>query len=344
MATLWIDTPGSELASRDAPIRFVVSDEPSFVSVRFPSRRAEELAFRDGVFVYPYSSSTRQDGTFTLRRSGGWPSWPTAHVQEAATAFVGPWGELYHVDFRTLPPATFSAPGSYTIDGLEWWVKSSGHPAVNSNLGIDARGLFLGNVGGSIPGSFYPRSAVLPLANVPGYNPAAPVVFSFRNDYDNGGGFGCGVTDCAANADPLSQLEFHRRQAFGVDYSGGPVNHQVFNGQNYSTGTSLLSNGTPRASVGRSLHVIDRRSVAMQCFDWSVDAPDPHNGATLAVQTGDSVNTVLTLTTALISGTPTQLVRDMSRLAFFASLSTGNGPGYPAWLAELIIWQPGAGA
>lgn len=53
-----------------------------FVSVSFGSTRVEEIAYRDGAFVYPYLGSTRVGDTFSLRRTGGWPASPTVHVEE----------------------------------------------------------------------------------------------------------------------------------------------------------------------------------------------------------------------------------------------------------------------
>lgn len=88
MSTTWFDTPGSTLLSRFDAVDFAVSTEPAFVSVGYRSRRPEELAFRDGAFVYPFLNSTREGNTFALRRTGGWPSTPSVSVEEAGAVAV----------------------------------------------------------------------------------------------------------------------------------------------------------------------------------------------------------------------------------------------------------------
>lgn len=60
-----------------------------FVSVSFVGR-AEELAYRDGAFRYPYLESTREGDTFSLVRTGGWPSTPSVSVEEGAPAASTP--------------------------------------------------------------------------------------------------------------------------------------------------------------------------------------------------------------------------------------------------------------
>lgn len=84
MAVTWIDTPGGALGRTDA-IDFSTDRDVVALSVRFGSQMIEERAYRDGVFLYPYLSSTKVGGTFSLIRTDGWLASPTVYIDEAVT-------------------------------------------------------------------------------------------------------------------------------------------------------------------------------------------------------------------------------------------------------------------
>lgn len=319
-----------------------------FVSVSYDGTRPEELAYRDGAFVYPYLESTRVGDTFSLRRTGGWPSDPTVHVEEAAPGGVPPWRTLYHVDFRTLPSASFSAAGECIIDGLSWWQKP-GYPTANGPVTIGARGMLMGTSGtGEFSPSFAARRMVLPLANIPGYNPAAPVVIYTRTDASADGAV-CvvGVMDCAANASAPTSAEYERRQGVSRDPSappttGGAKNHYIWNHKSVANGTSpLLANSLTEVQGGRVIVPVDRRSVIFSAFDWSGTAPTPTSGTFDCIDNGNSMNLLMLGYSSLAAA---NLLRDMNNLSFYAAYNNSVGPDRSAWLCELMVWQPGAGS
>jgi hypothetical protein len=125
----WIDAPGSTLGSRTDPLAFTVTAEPVAISVGFAGD-VEERVYRDGVFLAPYLASTRAVNTFSLRRSGGWPSPPTVYVDEAVPALTTFWTKLLDVDFTVQPSQAIHASGvgardsSIVIAGKTFTVRS----------------------------------------------------------------------------------------------------------------------------------------------------------------------------------------------------------------------------
>lgn len=115
MPTAWETTPNDpavRLPSRYKPLVFTPSAEPIAISVAFPlgeSRRPEERAFRDGVFLWPYLGSKREGNTFTLVREGGWPSDPKPFVDPTPPIVATFWDLLYDVDFTTQGSSTILA-------------------------------------------------------------------------------------------------------------------------------------------------------------------------------------------------------------------------------------------
>jgi hypothetical protein len=124
----WIDVPGSAIGRSDA-VDFIMSSEPVAISVSFGAG-AEERAFRDGEFLYPYLDSTRFGMTFALRRRGGWPKSPRVYVDEAAPeapVVTTLWSTLYEVDMTAQGSLSISNATSTTavIDGKTWTFESA---------------------------------------------------------------------------------------------------------------------------------------------------------------------------------------------------------------------------
>jgi hypothetical protein len=193
-----------------------------FVSVSFADR-AEEIAYRDGAFVYPYLASTRTDDTFSLVRTGGWPSTPSVHVEEQPEPVVPDlvWGALYSADYAALPATSFATAQAYTIGGLDWWLKGtftqSGGVIQSSDL--DGTGL---RIRTNFSSEGTPAATnlrwFLPLANIPGYNPALPLAVWARltstSSATNANAI-LGFCSAAASSDSLTSPERATRNAIG---------------------------------------------------------------------------------------------------------------------------------
>lgn len=100
MTVTWLDAPNSTLASRSEPVDFIATSDVAVVTVGFGPGRLEEVAYREGAFLYPYLQSTKAGATYSLRRSGGWPRAPEVRVSEASGS---PWVILKEFDFASFP-------------------------------------------------------------------------------------------------------------------------------------------------------------------------------------------------------------------------------------------------
>jgi hypothetical protein len=243
MTVAFVDTPGVPLSAPDAPVRFTATEPVPALSVRFGSGRVEERVYRDGAFVFPYATSTKVGNTYTVRRTGGWPTTPTVYIDELApppTIPIGgqPMGAVYTVDFRTLPSQTLTAPGAYTIDGLTWWAKVAltGQPygqhqanVLTNGLGLGLASLYAGGTRiDSTPEVLY-RHLFLPFANIPGYNPLAPMLLRwhvsqsalYNNEHQMVVGI-CSTTNDAVGLQAVDRQYDH----FIVRYNGGGGHRQ----------------------------------------------------------------------------------------------------------------------
>ena len=200
MAVSWIDTPGVPLDTPAEAIDFTVGGDVPALSVSFGPNRIEERAYRDGVFLYPYLASTREGTTYTLRRSGGWPSTPTVYIDEEDGPPAGgqAWGGIYTLDLAAQPSQNLNAGGAHVIDGLTWWAKND--QSTSDVQLVEGEGI---NWTGGSTGIPIARILCLPLANVPGFNPNAPVQVWF-NVQRLGGSDGvlAGLIDSPADATP----------------------------------------------------------------------------------------------------------------------------------------------
>ncbi len=207
--------------------------------------------------------------------------------------------------------------------------------------GITAAGLVIGgpvNVAENFS-SFRGRRMQLPLANVPGYDPSAPVVIYSRTSSTSDGAFAVvSIVDSAPAATPMPEVEFARRQ--GLSRSGGFAaddggrSHTGWRGVVYGPLTSTLIGGCAEVDVGRALYVLHRRSVGYGAFDWRGATPNPWSGSIDLMMGGNTEQFVN------LSGID---VRDMSKLAIDVALNNNSANSVIAALCELVIWQPGAG-
>lgn len=174
MTLTWLDTPGSKLPTTHEPLDFETTQEVVAISVGFgQGLRAEERAYRDGAFLYPYLRSTKDGLTFSLVRDGGWPANPQLYVDESTPIPLTFWSTLYEKDLTTLANQTISATmvSDYltaTIAGLTWALQaSSGSAMVVNGTGVTVRGDNTATGGNGYAGCHFGLRADL----LPGFDP-----------------------------------------------------------------------------------------------------------------------------------------------------------------------------
>lgn len=178
MTVDWIDAPGTVLAGKSDAIDFTTDLGVVAISVGFGAERAEERAFRDGVWLYPYLGSSGPlggtAGAYSLVRSGGWPAPPSVYVDELVSGGGGEpmptWSEILHVDFRGRPPEWGDGSANWTLDDLVWW-RFSG--ANTSHWTLDDDGLSIQS-DNSVAVSWGSCPALcLRFDQIPGFDPTA---------------------------------------------------------------------------------------------------------------------------------------------------------------------------
>lgn len=132
-----------------------------------------------------------------------------------------PMGAIYTADFTSLPGQGSFSNGAISVDGLTWYAKGdlSGLPAgalmqcdLTAGQGLrfqcsNGAGIVLQS--GAVA---YPhRHLTLPLANVPGFNPLAPVIVSFRGVQSSWGansfGLVCGIVNTTNDGTSLAAAD-----------------------------------------------------------------------------------------------------------------------------------------
>lgn len=109
MSVTWITPPNSTLGSTSAPVVFRVDGDAQVPAISVSVvGRAEERAYREGQFVYPYLESVRTVNQFELRRTGGWLGDFVLHVDECESA-AGPYvidgsGNIVFADVEAVVP------------------------------------------------------------------------------------------------------------------------------------------------------------------------------------------------------------------------------------------------
>lgn len=148
MTVTWPIPPNSTIDPRTRPIPFQAERDVTAVSVSFGNRRAEERAYRDGAFVWPYLRSTRAGNLFTLVRDdgeAGWPADPKPFVDEEPPPTPIPttfWQVLYECDLRTKNNQTLigtvsSTYVNFTLDGQPWYVHAEqGSAVITKGVGM----------------------------------------------------------------------------------------------------------------------------------------------------------------------------------------------------------------
>lgn len=222
MSIAFIDPPGP-LAGTSEPIDFTTTELVTSVSVEY--RPSTGTGLREtvwdgtsdadntgGDFSYLYRTSTRTGSgpyTWTVRRNQPWPADFRIRVKEATPAPAPdpggqPWGAIYELDFSAQSSQVMAAPGSYTIDGLTWWRKNA-LKSGNVIQIVNGSGLQISDPSGMLGGVDAPRLC-LPIANVPGFNAAAPYQVWAHWTGDSAGGreFTVGLVDAPADASDIT--------------------------------------------------------------------------------------------------------------------------------------------
>lgn len=296
MTVTFVDSPGSTLPSSAEPLDFTTTLDVIAISVSFGSGvRVEERAYRDGVFLYPYLRSTQSGHTFSLVRDGGWPASPQVFVDENNVPASGQvMGAIYEVDLTAQASQSMATATSYTIDGLTWWAKGACGGSQACEL-VNGSGLRRYAADGAYPAS-YPnwrgnsnpaspdntRALLLPLSQIPGFNPLAPLAIEWHlaspNAYSNDSGvcaYG-GVIDAAASAAAITSGE--KATAMTVAYYGGGGFFTIDNNANNIT---LTGTGTSYAghAVGVYRTMLSRWYPLFGAYGSSLGVPDDYDYA-----------------------------------------------------------------
>lgn len=192
-----------------------------------------EVAFMDDAFTPAYAGHSTIDGArkvATVLRAGGWLGPPRLMPRFAGGGGL-PMGAIYEVDFRTLPTQSLMAAGSHVVDGLTWCAKGSLGTRGGRTEVINGSGLRLYwpaaanypadyNSWRSSVGWTFKRALVLPLGQVPGYNPLAPLAILCRMTSNNSmavsvDGFSnpVGVMDAVLDANPITDPEYQTQMS-----------------------------------------------------------------------------------------------------------------------------------
>lgn len=190
MAITWPDEqPGDTLDSRREAIDF--TSDRAITEVR--AVYDEELIYTTaGGFEPQFSLSTKNAGatSFAVKRNGGWQRRVALYPEETPvpptpipTGGQG-WGSIYDVDLTAQSAQTFTAAGSYTIDGETWWAKGAlsagGASALVASTGLRLATGTTATVEWRTNSVFNGRVYALPLAQLSAYNPLAPLAVIAR--------------------------------------------------------------------------------------------------------------------------------------------------------------------
>lgn len=243
MTVTWIDTPGSTLASKIDVVDFSVTSEPAAISVSFGASRAEERAYRDGAFLYPYLSSTRNGATFALRRAGGWPRDPTIYVDEQKG---GGYGVLLDLDFASMPAHTFTA-GKNVVAGVEFWLKVDGAANPTGFSILPGAGLqVIASPTTLDSGNYYQHNNLrvglyIPFDQAEGYAPDVPYQMQWRyaGAYQIGN-WRVGIANLAGIASSARSTGPEHATGIGVELDDGARYRAVHpGGNNFYTSTKV---------------------------------------------------------------------------------------------------------
>jgi hypothetical protein len=186
MSITWPSAPSRQLGGSSSPLVFSASYPLAFLNVSYTDELGaqtgeEEPAYRDGAFIGRFAALSEKVGNeYRVRRDGGWPANPAPHAEEVAQGPTGgqAMGAIYEVDLRAQPNLNLAgASGTYTIDGLDWYAKGPlgrfAQLRVVNGQGLEMQAnnnMFWGDP------TWESRIMLLPLTEVPGYNPLAPLI------------------------------------------------------------------------------------------------------------------------------------------------------------------------
>ncbi len=358
MTVTLIDPPGP-LQNTFEPIDFTTTSKVVSISIEFNPQTGNGLreTVWDGTndtndggdFSFLYRRSTVSGSgpySWTVRRSGRWPADFRIRIKEASSGGDSSWQEIYNVDFRTLPDYNVTTYGPHVFDGLTWYCKQG--QTNNFIYNVNGVGLLVGSSAGSCEnagGTFHGPRMVLPLTNVPGFNPSAPVAFVVRTSRAAGVAplpvAVCGVTDCSLAATPVTTNEYLKMQGISA-WDGN--NSAVFNGtvffwgRNANTGGAAAIGAISEQNAGLVIRVLDRKAVAYSVIDWTSSIPDLTTGPLFSPDTNDSMSYLH----IGADGLGNELFRDMNNLSFYVAYNNNQGITSPAYLLELSILQPRA--
>lgn len=198
MTVTFIDVPG-ELVNTSEPIDFTTTARVVSISVEFrPSsgNGLRETVFdgtgsdnAGGDFSYLYRNSTVSGSgpySWTVRRIGAWPAEFRIRVKEETASGLGsPWGTIYDMAITTSGNVV---QGANSFAGLTWYGKNTLGASMSANTYAPGGMRFTAAGGGyygeyfgvsnNNPGNY--RHVWLPLAQVPNYNPASPLLVQAR--------------------------------------------------------------------------------------------------------------------------------------------------------------------
>jgi hypothetical protein len=109
---------------------------------------------------------------------------PTGEVEIASTVVVPTggqtWGAIYELDLTTLPTQTL-VNGANLVDGLTWYSKGTADfiDTVVNNI-VNGLGMECGSGAFGVTGNYSNRIPWFPFAQLPDFNPAAPVAVAWR--------------------------------------------------------------------------------------------------------------------------------------------------------------------
>lgn len=327
-----IDPPGP--CAYGEVIDVVLSAEPALVAIEFLPNGgggAWDVVYADGRFSYRYRDSTRDGTTFHIRPPGDyWPCPFRVHYEPAVPTGGQTWGTIYAPDLAA-ETTRVCAPGSHTIGGVTWWVKgvASGQSAgatngtglyIQSNFGVD-------NSDQANPSLRW----FLPLANVPGFNPNAPVAVWARATCASWY-WHVGFMSAAASSAQITNAE--RASRTGVGHAAGNTTAIQYVNADAVGQVSVRSDLQPlpdEPSLAVGIALVGRNLGLRNWSPWSGSwtPPDPYTfrrGITDAISSTQH---------GLFVVAPDM---DLSKVGIFFSYNAGNPVTF--YLRNLYVMQP----
>lgn len=172
------------------------------------------------------------------------------------------WAPIYDVDFTTLPFQQFTVAGKYTLKEVDWWAKNpqNGTWQITAANGWEMAAANVATDVGNWIGT--PRQYVLPLVNVPGWNPNAPTQFWCVQKYAytpfSSSAIMLGVADTTSDTVGMTAAQRDRNMSLALETSSSNTNRISWTRDNLRTGQADLpfqhnNNTWPTVAVGLCL-------------------------------------------------------------------------------------------